>query len=100
MPAQITERDWRQAMPRVEPALSLTPLSLSAVIEAALTTGITTTTVRLTWCYYTLTATTLCTHGPKGRSGGAASDGRPDHNWAATCLDNGLLIAQTITVLD
>jgi len=41
-PAQTAERDGRQAMPRAEPALSLARLPLSAVIEAAITTGITT----------------------------------------------------------
>ena len=35
-------------MPRAEPALSLAPLPLPAVIGAAITTGITTTTLRLT----------------------------------------------------
>jgi hypothetical protein len=46
--AQAVERDWRQAMPRAEPALSLAPLPLSAVIGAAITTAIaTTTTLRL-----------------------------------------------------
>jgi hypothetical protein len=55
IPAQTVERDWRQAMPRAEPALSRAPLHLLAVAGAAITTGITTpvkgvlgtTTVRL-----------------------------------------------------
>ena len=47
MPDQTVERDWRQAMPRAEPALSLAPLPLSAVVGAAFTTRITTTTLRL-----------------------------------------------------
>jgi hypothetical protein len=34
-PAQTVERDWRQAMPRAEPALSLAPLRLPAVAGAA-----------------------------------------------------------------
>ena len=38
---------------------------------------------RLTWRYGTPTAMTLRTHGPKGRSGGAAGDCRPDHNLGA-----------------
>jgi len=47
-PDQTVERDWWQAMPRAEPALSLAPLPLSAVVGAAIKTGITTTTtVRL-----------------------------------------------------
>jgi len=46
-PDQTVERDWRQAMPRAEPALSLTPLPLSAVIGAAITTAITTAALRL-----------------------------------------------------
>jgi hypothetical protein len=53
---QTVERDWRQAMPHAEPALSLAPLHLSAVVGAAIRTGITTpvkgvlgtTTLRLT----------------------------------------------------
>ena len=44
---QTVERDWRQAMPRAEPALSLAPLRLSAVVGAAITTGITTAALRL-----------------------------------------------------
>ena len=39
---QTVERDWRQAMPRAEPALSRAPLRLSAVVGAAISTGITT----------------------------------------------------------
>jgi len=39
---QTVERGWRQAMPRAEPALSLAPLLLSAVVGAAFTTGMTT----------------------------------------------------------
>jgi len=39
---QTVERDWRQAMPRAEPALSLAPLPLPAVVGAAITTAITT----------------------------------------------------------
>jgi len=41
-PDQTVERDWRQAMPRAEPALSRAPLPLLAVIGAAITTAITT----------------------------------------------------------
>ena len=41
-PIRPPTRDWRQAMPRAEPALSLTPLHLPAVIGAAIRTGITT----------------------------------------------------------
>ena len=40
---QTVKRDGQQAMPRAEPALSLAPLPLSAVVGAAITTAITTT---------------------------------------------------------
>ena len=36
---QTVERDWRQAMPRAEPALSRAPRHLSAVIGAATLRG-------------------------------------------------------------
>ena len=38
-PDQTVERDWRQAMPRAEPAQSLAPLLLPAVVGAATLRG-------------------------------------------------------------
>jgi len=38
-PDQTVERDWRQAMPRAEPALSLAPLLLPTVAGAATLRG-------------------------------------------------------------
>ncbi len=81
-------------MPRAKPALSLATLPLSAGVgpprcadgnhhHHPATPG---KAQGLTWYYCTLPATTphtanaLRTHGPKGRSGGAAGDCRPDHN--------------------
>jgi len=61
-PDQTVERDWQQAMPRAEPALSLAPLHLSAVVGAAITTGIT---------------TPVTPGGPPPQSGGLTPEGCP-----------------------
>ena len=59
---QTVELDWRQAMPRAEPALSRAPRHLSAVIGAAITTGV---------------ATPVTPSGPPPQSGGLTPEGCP-----------------------
>jgi len=59
---RAVERDWRQAMPRAEPALSRVPLRLSAVVGAAITTG---------------TTKPVTPSGPPPQSGGHTPEGCP-----------------------
>jgi len=78
-------------MPRAEPALSLAPLLLPAVIGAATLRGRESPPPSgYPWespgadlvLLHAHRHDALRTHGPKGRSGGAAGDCRPDHNLA------------------
>jgi hypothetical protein len=90
-PIRPSTRDGRQAMPCAEPALpQVAPLPLPAVVGAATLRGRQSPPPPSGYPWESPEADlvllhapchdTLRTHGPKGRSGGAAGDCRPDHN--------------------
>ena len=95
-PLSPPTRDWRQAMPRAEPALpQVATLRLPAVAGAATLRGRGShnhppatpgRALGLTWRYGTPTATTLCAHGLKGKSGGAVGDRPADHDLGGVAI--------------